>query len=553
MPRLITAFLLATILLFPAFSFAEAASRPFDYRVGPQMPAEAGAERLVLAYYYAWFDQNTWRPDVVADMPVTPYQSADRATMVRQVDQAKAAGIDGFILGWLGPNNPTDSNLATLLSVAQEKGFRVALGFETDSPFLGSQEAIVGALRYAIGQYGGHPALLRHQGQPVILFWRTRQFSVNAWQQIRDQVDPNRSTTWIAEGDNAAYLQAFDGMNMYSIAWSADVWNTLSSFAAKVASWQRQLGTPKIWAATVMPGYDDRKTGRTDAFVRDRQDGQFYRSTWDAATATAPDWIVITSFNEWVEGSQIEPSVSYGDKYLNLTKELAARFKGSSRPIPETPPSAAATASGSYFFAQDGQPPGSQLVGFVVSNDDGVRLWDEFQRLGGVGGLGYPISYRFMWNGFLVQVMQKGVLQWRPDVGKAYLVNIFDLMSDAGKDDWLLAVRSVPQPLGPEFDAGKAAADVVKDRLALLDANPAIKQRYFAVGDPLTVYGLPTSRVEDLGSHYAMRFQRAVIQQWKVDTPWARAGDVVVANGGEIGKEAGLFSGDVLTPKAPPK
>ena len=47
--------------------------------------------------------------------------------------------------------------------------------------------------------------------------------------------------------------------------------------------------------------------------------------------------------------------------------------------------------------------------------------------------------------------------------------------------------------------------------------------------------------MEDLGPLYAIRTQRAVLQQWKEDTPWAKAGQVVIANGGDVAREAGLF------------
>ena len=64
-------------------------------------------------------------------------------------------------------------------------------------------------------------------------------------------------------------------------------------------------------------------------------------------------------------------------------------------------------------------------------------------------------------------------------------------------------------------------------------------------------FGLPTSRVVDNGNHYAIRLQRAVIQQWKVDVPWARAGQVTIANGGEVAVQAGMFGGDILAPESP--
>ena len=38
-----------------------------------------------------------------------------------------------------------------------------------------------------------------------------------------------------------------------------------------------------------------------------------------------------------------------------------------------------------------------------------------------------------------------------------------------------------------------------------------------------------------------MRAQRVVFQEWKEDVPWARRGEVTVALGGDIAKEAGIL------------
>lgn len=194
---------------------------------------------------------------------------------------------------------------------------------------------------------------------------------------------------------------------------------------------------------------------------------------------------------------------------------------------------------GGRFFTQTGGPSGQR--GYAVTDADGVRFWEAFQTLGGVQAVGYPVSSRFVHGGFVTQAMQKAVFQWRPETGSVSLVNVFDDLARADRNDWLLSARSTPRPLPPEFDAGHDWATIVRERTALLDARPAIRRRYLAVPDPILMYGLPTSRVEDMGNHYAVRLQRAVIQEWKVDVPWARAGETTVANGGDILKEAGLI------------
>jgi N-acetylmuramoyl-L-alanine amidase len=61
------------------------------------------------------------------------------------------------------------------------------------------------------------------------------------------------------------------------------------------------------------------------------------------------------------------------------------------------------------------------------------------------------------------------------------------------------------------------------------------------VGDPIQVNGLPQSDVVDMGDAFVVRCQRVVLQQWKVDKPWAKAGEVTVALGGDIAKEAGIL------------
>lgn len=191
---------------------------------------------------------------------------------------------------------------------------------------------------------------------------------------------------------------------------------------------------------------------------------------------------------------------------------------------------------GGRFFTQTAGGQG----GFRVVDDNEARFWAEFERLGGLQTVGYPISRRFTHDGFVTQAFQKLVLQWRPEVNQAWPINVFDELSEAGRDATLFQTRQTPRPLGADFDApGAAWSQIVAARQGLLDDNLALRSRYFAVADPLNVFGLPTSRVEDMGNHFAIRTQRAVFQQWKEAVPWAAAGQVTIANGGDIAKELG--------------
>jgi len=316
-------------------------------------PGRVGAqgERLVLAFYYAWFDMATW-DQPLPDQPVQPYASTNPAAVERHVLWAQQGGIDAFIQSWYGPqveDNQTEPNFALLLHIAEQHGFAAAVDFEVTGPFIHSEADVAAALQHLLAVHAVRPAYLRLGGKPVIFFWRQNQYPVETWYAIRDQVDPQRNSIWIMEGTDLDYLGPFDGNYLYSVAWDAAPEGVLVRWGQGVREWGAANGSSEYWVATVMPGYDDRVTGRADAFVRERAGGEYYRRCWEGAIQSGADLVVVTSFNEWMEGTQIEPSVGYGDFYLSLTKELADLYRvggppaATATPIPADTPTTSPT------------------------------------------------------------------------------------------------------------------------------------------------------------------------------------------------------------------
>ncbi len=314
-------------------------------------PASTAAqgERLVLAFYYAWFDWDTWSKPLPYQ-PVEPYLSADVVTIERHVQQAKQAGIDALVQAWYGPsmeNNQTEANFWSLLEQAQVHGMQAAVSVDMGSPhFLQTPDDVLSALIALRDRHTQHAAYLRVGGRPVIFFWRQEKFSVASWEALRTQVDPQRRMLWIAEGAHPEYLEVFDGLYLYSVAWADDPRNVLVRWGEEVRRWSdAHDGAFRYWVATVMPGYNDFATGRADAFVRERGDGAFYRTCWEGAMRSGADWVIITSFNEWLEGTQIEPATEYGDAYLTLTASLAAQYRSMATLPTDTPAPATPTPS----------------------------------------------------------------------------------------------------------------------------------------------------------------------------------------------------------------
>ena len=190
---------------------------------------------------------------------------------------------------------------------------------------------------------------------------------------IRSQVDPASSAIWVAEGVDADLLTVFDGHYLYSNTWNppADLTATDQKFAGLVNGMRQSTGVPKLWVATVMPGYNDVRVRPGGGFVRDREDGAYYAQSWQAAISSLPNWIVITSFNEWPEGTYIEPSAAIGDKYIGLTAGWSSQFKaGGGMPAvapvaePETPTAFVQTA---LLNLRSGPGTGYSLMGTANS------------------------------------------------------------------------------------------------------------------------------------------------------------------------------------------
>ena len=295
----------------------------------------------VLAFYYMWYHRSDWCSCHMSDLPTTQYDSSNDTIIAQQLNEASNAGITGFISSWWGPGDNTDSNFVKLLAHAntleQQTSFHFAssLYFESDAPRLQGSGNILNGLRYILSHYANNAHFFHWHGKPVLFFWNPlgNGRTLSEWASIRSQVDPHHNMIWSAEGVNMNLLSVFDGIHLFSGGyWGIQHGNMPQvdqGFRNQINAYNRQYHTQKIWAAGVLPGYDDtRVPGRKGTFIVPRNNGATYRTSWSAAMGSSPDWITISTFNEWFEGAMIEPSVHYGNQYLGLTQQFARQWHG---------------------------------------------------------------------------------------------------------------------------------------------------------------------------------------------------------------------------------
>jgi hypothetical protein len=247
----------------------------------------------------------------------------------------------------------------------------------------------------------------------------------------------------------------------------------------------------------------------------------------------------------WTDDSWVALSCSASGGSLDCTVAHLSLFALIVAPPPssvlETP-----LANG-WFYKETNGFNGAGDAGFAVVDDDDANLWTEFQRLGGLESLGYPISKRFQYGGYLTQAFQKRVLQWQPELGSSTPVNVFDDLSAHGADAWLDQRHQIPPPSDTAAYAGLTGDELVTGHLALLDQYSVLHDFYDSDPEATALYGLPLA-IKDYGLVIRVRLQRAALQMWTSDVPWAAAGTVVVVNSGDLAKEAGLWAPGASVP-----
>jgi glycoprotein endo-alpha-1,2-mannosidase len=312
----------ASLVIFFVLAFGACGQPVID----PNANDPNQSDRLVLAFYYPWYGRLDgpsarwyhWAPNgplyASTNTPALGMYDSNDSTVVRQhIRWAKAAGIDGFISSWWGPRSFEERSLGTLLGVAEQENFRVTVIVESGF----NADRLRADLQGLLATHAKRSIWLRKDGKPVLFIYDrlmnrftpadfTRIFAGLGAFTIADGLDPVRAAP-------------FDGVFSYGPV--QDAAGYMRDLPAQQAAHE---AAGRLLVAAVVPGYDDHVI-RQPPRILPRENGAFYRSMWKAAAVA--DWVTVTSWNEWHEGTEIEPSVEYGYNYLHLTRTLADQWR----------------------------------------------------------------------------------------------------------------------------------------------------------------------------------------------------------------------------------
>ena len=186
--------------------------------------------------------------------------------------------------------------------------------------------------------------------------------------------------------------------------------------------------------------------------------------------------------------------------------------------------------NGCLFTITGGDTPDPD-DGYAVTNADGVPIWD-FVRERDLDAIGYPISQRWVNGPFTFQAFQKVILQWDPGKQRVNYYNTLDVLANRHPE---IELPNVPRHQVLAADQGVTFGTIIRNHLALLDQNPAIKERFLSEPDWLNLYGLPISYEEREVNGNAqglqmLRAQRTVFVIWNVSAPGTTVGRVNLQN-----------------------
>jgi glycoprotein endo-alpha-1,2-mannosidase len=213
------------------------------------------------------------------------YSSSNAKIVAAQMREIRATGVGTVVVSWWGQGSAEAERLPLVTEAARAFGLEVAIHLE---PYGGRTPASTAA----------DIAKLAANGFADFYVYDADRDPAADWAEALAGLEGVRifgHTTLVGRAKAAG----FDGLYTYDVV----TWN--GALFRRLCTQAHQAGL--LCAPSVGPGYDARLATRHDV-VRPRLRGATYDRMWKTALRANADLVTITSYNEWQEGTQIEPA-----------------------------------------------------------------------------------------------------------------------------------------------------------------------------------------------------------------------------------------------------
>jgi hypothetical protein len=242
------------------------------------------------AFYYPWFPKAWTQGGIYPYSKYEPtlgyYDGSDPVVISAQIDAMLYGGITVGIASWWGQGHHTDQRVPALLQQAAGTGFKWAFYYEPEGNGNPSQEQLASDLNYLVTAYGSNPNAARVDGRLVIFVYNAKDLDCSVVDRYRAA---NTAGAYIV-------LKVFTGYR--SCAAQPDGWHQYAPAARE----DGQVG----YSYAISPSFD--KVGETTRLARDTA---AWPQTVRNMVASGAPWQLVTTFNEWGEGTGVESSKQY--------------------------------------------------------------------------------------------------------------------------------------------------------------------------------------------------------------------------------------------------
>jgi len=276
------------------------------------------------AFYYPWYPE-TWTVNGkhVFYTPTRGYYRSDEQSVVdSHVKALDYANVQVGIASWWGQKAHDEQNRIPLLlnrTAALGSSLKWALYYEKGTK---SQTELQNDLAYIKANYAKNPAYARINGKPVLFVYNTSNPScadADAWKAA-------------TQGEWYISLKVFRGYRTCSTQPAA--WHQYGPAAAT----DQQKG----YAYSVSPGFWRADESRP-RLARDLR--RFQENVQDMVASREP-WQLVTTFNEWGEGTATESADEWGQAYLDVLHNTGRGVAPTPEPTPQPPGTVTVVASG---------------------------------------------------------------------------------------------------------------------------------------------------------------------------------------------------------------